>query len=321
MIWSRHRRGVSLVELLVAMAMSATVLGGAVAAIGLSGRTFQSAANGIRSSGAIDGLAQISSDIQVALSITERTATATTFWVPDRTGDGAPEQIRYAWSGTPGDPITYSMNSSTPAPIIDEVESVSFEYLVSAVQGQPTFASPPGGGGGGGGVVEENVFERAFSGTPASVHTVTSAASVAVIVQPTLPGGGSTFRVTRVLIPMQEPGAGQNINVAVHRVNGITGVPEPTALALTTVRKQDLPASYADVEVVFTSDAIFASGDHVAIVVSSASSQDSAEIPLESSPLFLTDGWIATTNLLGLWGVNATRDMPIVIHAEIDPEP
>lgn len=309
-----QRRGLSLVELLVAMAMSATVLGGAVAAIGLSGRTFQSAANGIRSGGAIDGLAQMSSDVQIALSITERTATATTFWVPDRTGDGAPEQIRYAWSGTIGDPITYSMNGSTPVAIIPAVDSVSFEYLVSSVQGQATFVTsgpPP--------VTEENVFERAFSGTPASVHTVTSSASVAAIVQPTLPAGGSTFRITRVLIPMQKPDSGQNINVAVHRVNGITAVPQPTALALTTIRQQDLPASYADVEVVFESDAIFDDGDHVAIVVSSASSQASAEVPLEASPQFLTDGWIATTNVLGIWGVNATRDMPIVIHAEIDP--
>lgn len=316
MTTTMHRRGVSLVELLVAMAMSATVLGGAVAAIGLSGRTFQSAANGIRSGGAIDGLAQMSSDIQVALSITERTATATTFWVPDRTGDGAPERIRYAWSGVAGDPITYSMNGSSPAPIIDEVNSVSFEYLVAAVQGQPTFASPAGADS----IVEETVFERAFSGTPASVHTVTSSASVAAIVRPVLPNGGSRFRVTRVLIPMQSPNPGQNTTIAVHRVNMITAVPQATTLAHTTIRAQDLPASYANVEAVFESDAVFSNGDYVAIVVSSGSSQNSASVPLEASPQYLTDGWIATTGLLGLWGVNATRDMPIVIYAEIDPE-
>ena len=320
MIGPHQRRGLSLVELLVAMAMSATVLGGAVAAIGLSGRTFQSAANGIRSSGTVDALAQMSSDVQIALSITERTSTAMTFWVPDRTGDGAPEQIRYAWGGTAGDPITYSMNGATPVEIVPEANVFLLEYVTTTMTGQPTFAAPAGGGGAGG-VVEENVFERAFSGTPASVHTVTSSASIAAIVQPTLPGGGSTFRITRVLIPMQRPGTGQNINVAVHRVNGITAVPQATALAFTTVRKQDLPATYANVEIVFTSDAIFTSGDHVAIVVSSASGSASAEIPLEASPQFLTDGWIATTNALGLWGVNATRDMPIVIYAEIDPEP
>lgn len=312
------RRGLSLVELLVAMAMSATVLGGAVAAIGLSGRTFQSAANGIRSSGTIDALGQMSSDVQLALKVTERTATAATFWVPDRTGDGAPEQIRYAWAGTPGDPITYSINGSTPVDIVPEADVFLLEYVATTMTGQPTFAAPAGGGGGGG-FVEENVFERAFSGTPASVHTVTSSASVAAIVQPTLPGGGSTFRVTRVLIPLRDPGSGQNINVALHTVNMVTGVPQATALALTTVRKQDLPASFTNVEVVFTSDAIFSSGDHVAVVVSSASGSASAEVPLEASPQFLTDGWITTTGLLGLWSVNATRDMPIVIFAEIDP--
>jgi prepilin-type N-terminal cleavage/methylation domain-containing protein len=320
---TRVRRGVTLVELLVAMAMSATVLGGAVAAIGISGRTFRSATNGIQSSNAIDGLAQVSADVQLALDFTERTATATAFWVPDRTGDGAPELIRYAWSGTPGDPLTYSLNGSAAVEIVPSVNALSFGYIVTTVAGQATFVSPQGAGTSGEGEGRENeqlVFERAFSGTPAAVHTVTSSASVAAIVRPTLPGGGTRFQVTRVLIPMRKPAVGQNIIVAVHRVNGVTAVPEPTGLVWTRVNESDLPTSYADVEVVFGDGAVFAAGDHVAVVVSSDSSSASVEVPLEASPQYFTDGWIAARNVLGVWAVNATRDMPIAIYAEIDPE-
>ncbi len=317
MTLASRQRGVTLVELLVAMAMSATVLGGAVAAIGLSGRTFQSAANGIQSSNAIDGLAQISSDIQLALGFTERTATATTFWVPDRTGDGAPEQIRYAWSGTPGDPLTYSFNGSTAVEIIPAVERISLAYIVATVAGNATFSSLAGGGSSD--IVEESVFTRAFSGTPVAVHDVASSASVAAIVKPVLPNGGGTFRITRVRIPMrQSTGDGDTI-VTLHRVDMTTAVPQSAALSSTTIRKEELSTAFAEVEAELDSDTIFTSGDFIAIVVSSGGSA-AAQIPLEASPQYFTDGWIATTGTLGTWGVNATRDMPITVYAEIDPE-
>jgi|GEM_PF-6979080 len=312
MITLRHQRGISLVELLVAMAMSATVLGGAVAAIGLSGRTFQSAASGIQSGGAIDGLARISSDIQLAISVTERTATATTFWVPDRTGDGAPEQIRYAWSGTAGDPITYSMNGSTPIAVIPEVESIAFEYLVASVQGQATFITdgpPP--------ATDEIIFERAYTST-GTIHTLSAASSVAAILQPALPTGSSTFRITRVQIPMDKTGAG-TVTVAIHRVNMLTARPETTALASDTCRASDLPGAMGTAEFDLSGGPDFTDGDFIAIVVSQAGATSAADIPLEPSPQYLTDGWIATTSAPDVWGIDATKDLPIVVYAEIDP--
>ncbi|UYV12539.1 MAG: prepilin-type N-terminal cleavage/methylation domain-containing protein [Phycisphaera sp.] len=308
-----QRRGLSLVELLVAMAMSATVLGGAVAAIGLSGRTFQSAANGIQSSGAIDALAHMSSDIQLSLLVTERTATATTFWVPDRTGDGAPEQIRYAWSGTPGDPITYSMNGSTPVEIIEGVDALSLEYLVASVQGQATFATPAPPA-----PIDESIFDRAYTGT-GTTHALTTTSWVAAIIQPALPAGGSTFQVTRVQIPMAKGGGG-NVTVSLHRVDMLTARPEATALASDTCPASHLPATMAAAEFDLTNTTTFSAGDYIAIVVSQgAGGSSAADIALEPSPQYLTDGWIATTDAVGVWSINATKDIPIVVYAEINP--
>ena len=308
----RAARGLSLVELLVAMAMSSTVLVGAVAAIGIGGRAFRSATDGVRSASTTDALAQISSDIELALAFTERTNTTVAFYVPDRTGDGAPELVRYAWGGTDGDPLTRSMNGSTPVAIVDGVSRLSLDYVVAAVQGQPTFAAAPPATPN-----DELLFERDFTDS-GNTHALGPTASVAAIVSPTI--SGSRFRVTRVRVPMSAVSGGGPVMVSVHRVNMVTATPEATALASATVRQADLPGSLNGVEVDITSMDDFAAGDFVAIVISQGTGGSSAVVALEPSPQFLTDGWIATTSALGVWGVNATRDMPIEIYGVIDAD-
>lgn len=310
---AQHRRGVSLVELLVAMAMSATVLGGAVAAIGLSGRTFQSAANGIRSSDTVDALGQMSSDVQLALKITERTSTAMTFWVPDRTGDGAPEQIRYAWGGTDGDPITYSMNGSTPVDIVPDANTFLLEYVSTTMTGQPTFVSPAAPAPN-----DEIIFERASTDSGES-HTLTVALAVAAIIQPKLPTGGTTFRVTKVQIPMIGNAGGGDVMVSLHRVNMVSGVPQATILVSDSLRQADMPATMTAMEFDMTAAVDFSAGDYIAVVVTQDVGLSAGLVALEPSPRYLTDGWIAVTGLLGVWGVNATKDMPIVVYGEVNP--
>ena len=49
--------------------------------------------------------------------------------VPDRTGDNAPETIRYAWSGTVGTSLTRQRNGGTAEPIATNVQSFTLTYL------------------------------------------------------------------------------------------------------------------------------------------------------------------------------------------------
>lgn len=308
----KHARALSLIELLVAMAMSSTVLLGAVAAIGIGGRAFKSAADGVRSASSTDALAQMSADVELALTFTEATGSAVSFYVPDRTGDGAPELIRYAWSGTDGDPLTRSMNGSTPVPIMPGVARLSLDYVVATVQGQPTFAvAPPPA------PADELLFERQFTDSGAT-HTLGATSWVAAIVSPSI--SGSRFRVTRVRIPMMAASGGGPVTVSLHRVNMLTATPETTALATASALQADLPASLGAVEFDLSSAVDFTAGDYIAIAVSQGNGSSSGSVALEPSPQYLTDGWIATTSIAGLWGVNATRDMPIEIYGVIDDD-
>lgn len=303
--------GFSLAEMLVAMAITTIVLGGAVAAIGVGGQTFRAATGGIAAAPTLDGMARMSADVELALHFTESTATAVSFYVPDRTGDGAPDLLRYAWSGSDGDPITYSMNGSTPWPIVPSVSSLSMEYLVATTPADATWheATPPA-------PPDELVFQRTYSGSPAQTFSVDDGVSVAAIVQPASPSSGRPYAITRIIVPMAEaPSQAGNLNVSVHRVNMLTAVPMPTALATTTIVKSDLPATLEFVEVTFDTEVVFDDEDFVAIVLSSAQTKPSVDVPLENSPQFLTDGWVATTSVPGAWVISGARDLPIEIYA------
>ena len=66
-------------------------------------------------------LNEIIADLEFALAFSEQTTNAITFTVPDRDGDSNPETIRYAWSGTPGDPITRQYNGGTVTRLVEDV--------------------------------------------------------------------------------------------------------------------------------------------------------------------------------------------------------
>lgn len=303
------RRGLSLAELLVAMAISTIVLGGAVAAIGMAGRTFQSATSGLQATPALDGLARMSADLELAIRFEERTTTVVAFYVPDRTGDGAPDLLRYAWGGNDGDPITLSLNGSPASTVVPSVSGMSLAYLVASVPADPMWAVPTPS------VSDTKVFDRGYTGS-GTVHTLSLTSSVAAIIQPVPGGSDNRFRVTRAKVRMQGKALGSDVSIALHRVNMMTATPQSGAIVATTVRQADLPDSMQDVEVELPNTVEFSQGDFIAIVVSQKLVTSAGEVALEPSPQYLTDGWIATTDLLGQWKINATKDLAIQVYAE-----
>ena len=63
----------------------------------------------------MQALVELLADLEFALAFSEKTDHALTFTVPDRDGDFISETIRYAWSGTPGDPLTRQYNGGAVA--------------------------------------------------------------------------------------------------------------------------------------------------------------------------------------------------------------
>ncbi len=122
--------GFTLVELMIGLVSSSMLVAGLASAIFISSQALDLDSSTSRQSAiASEVLGKLTADLALARSFSERTATAVTFDVPDRDGDLHPETIRYAWSGTPGDSLTYQYNGGTEITIATDVQSLDLNAL------------------------------------------------------------------------------------------------------------------------------------------------------------------------------------------------
>jgi Tfp pilus assembly protein FimT len=134
---SRARRGglgFTLLELTLSVAVLALLMGTMVSSILIASRSLDDGATqtGQLLTGA-DVLEELNADLASATGFAERTPTAVTFTVPDRTGDAVPETIRYHWSGPPDGQLLRQVNGGPAAVLAEDVQHFSLSYHVKTV--------------------------------------------------------------------------------------------------------------------------------------------------------------------------------------------
>jgi len=77
-------------------------------------------------------LEQMTAELESALYFKDRSLTSLEFVVGDQDGDGAPETIRYAWSGVNGDPLTRTFNAQPAETVAADVYKFMLGYTVQA---------------------------------------------------------------------------------------------------------------------------------------------------------------------------------------------
>ena len=113
-------RAVTLVEMVVAMALTTVVVGAAASVMFVASRALPSAGDGsVVATDAAMGLAMFEAEAQTATDIGTR-GDGFVLRIPDRTGDLVPEVVQYRWGGNAGDPLTRTDASGTNT-IVDAV--------------------------------------------------------------------------------------------------------------------------------------------------------------------------------------------------------
>ena len=134
----RRARGFSLMEAVVSIGVTTTLMGGMVSVMSIAS---MASYNNIEATEntyqARDTISQITTDLSLAESFTERTSTTAAFKVPDRNGDGLSESIRYEWSGGAGGTLTRQYNGGTVVTIAENVHHFNLGYITKVVQAAP----------------------------------------------------------------------------------------------------------------------------------------------------------------------------------------
>lgn len=133
MIFSRHRsrlRGHTLMEVVVAMVASAVLLAGLGSVMFIAAEVAYTPSAAVRRTESADVVNQISEELRYATLIIQKTPQILEFVVADRNNDGTAEKIRYAWSGTPGDPLYRTFNTAAAVAVLDSVNAFSVVFTV-----------------------------------------------------------------------------------------------------------------------------------------------------------------------------------------------
>lgn len=129
----RNSAGFTLLELLISLTTASILLVGMSSSLFIALRTTDSTTTPSPAVlEGLNGLARLGLDLTDALTVTEQTATAITFTVPDRDLDASPETIRYAWSGTPGDALTFQYNGGAAVKVVNGVYDFDIQYFQPA---------------------------------------------------------------------------------------------------------------------------------------------------------------------------------------------
>lgn len=115
----------TLIELMAAMVTGSMLLAGLASVMFIAREVAKAptaASKRIQAAQTVDVLAD---ELQWATIVLDLTPVSIEFVVADRDGDGVAERIRYAWSGTEGDSLTKSYNSSPPVAVAARVKSFS----------------------------------------------------------------------------------------------------------------------------------------------------------------------------------------------------
>lgn len=121
--------GFTLIEVAIATAILSIIVVGLSSAIVLATKALPSMTSPAQQTlKAADVSQRILGELRYASSITESTANALTFIVPDRNGDALPDTISYRWSAIPGDRLTRQFNTGAVVTALPDVHDFSLDY-------------------------------------------------------------------------------------------------------------------------------------------------------------------------------------------------
>jgi prepilin-type N-terminal cleavage/methylation domain-containing protein len=308
----RWRAGFTLVELVMSMAIVSicciavlsvsTLLLRANSAAASTGMPVQNAATR-------EAMDRITTDVKMATTITERTATSLAFTVPDRDGDGAPETIRYSWAGS-GAPLLRQYNGQTAVQVLPSAQTFALSYVDQTVQAPPPADVTS---------VEQQLFaydDASASGTQNLKDTNWAAQTF----KPVLPANAISWSITRVRIEGKRNNNSIFYAVEVRALDG-SNKATGSALASVSFSSSTLSNSATWIDLYFPTPAsgLLPAAGYAIVVRGTNSGTNAIALYYDSSAsVDATRGWTTTSNSGTSWTTPANnKAMQIYVYGTV----
>ena len=316
----RRRRAHTLLEVVLSVGVTSIIMGAVTSTMMITSRALSKGNDTLTAiSDGSDALQQISADLSLARSFSERTETAVTFTVPDRDGDAQPETIRYAWSGTAGDPLTRQYNDSPAAVVAKNVHHFSLDYLVRAVL--PAAAEPA--------QESDEMSLMAHDNSPGgrlSSRNVTSSRWCGQFFRPAMPTNVLSWKITRVMFRARSSGRRRDGQITVQITEtDADGKPTDAVLAEQTVSESNLKRYYQWVEVSFPGgiDQLDPLSGYCVVVRYGAGTGAAGAVEYEknNNPMTIDAHWLTSNDRGKSWtAFPDDRDMRFYVYGTVTTE-
>ncbi len=216
----------------------------------------------------------MSSELKYALTVTQRTANSITFTVPDRSGDGLAEEIRYAWSGTPGDSILRWYNGGDAAAVLEDVHSFEMLYDIETISQQVTSK-----------IKSFQTILRGFNNIEVfSNYPIRDDRWVGQYFKPNLPASAVSWSITKVATYVAASGSATGVSNVQIRSATPGGFPGMNVLDEVTLYENTLsPSVYTFREFIFDSATDIPADQGAALVIAHVSGDESCQVPVRVS--------------------------------------
>ena len=294
-------RALTLIEMVVSMSIVTLIIGAVSSAVIVASRAVSPRPSPASTLSSLGGaLNRLLEEASLAITVTEHTPTALTFTLPDRTGDSVDDTIRYSWSGTPGDPLQRQLNADAPTTVAQSITLFALEYDTASRD-----EVIPGG--------TLNSVEQDLAYFTGSIETSFTIASFTMsqFVRPEFPKGTLNWTLTSIDLQMKKSFTGDGSEKILIQVQAPdpNNAPSGQVLASTIVLEGDLPLSHQWTRHTFTSVPALAPNEGVCIVVSDASGDVSAELPMVSQVSTRSAAWFSDDDA-ATWHQTASLSTP-----------
>lgn len=292
---ARGRRGSTLIETLLSVAIAGLIAAGIQTSLYVSMKGLPnpegSAQSTIKASKVVD---QLSTELESAVYITEHTATTLGFTLPDRDGDGIAERVRYAWTGTPGGPLTRQYNGGTVTVLSSSVSLFNLTPSYTSVTENYTGLA--------GEVDTESLLIDYSSGSGTGNRNVTSSSTLGQYFTLTLPANAYAWRPTRVQFMARRSSTPAVTQVQMRTANANL-TPTATVLEEYTLSDTALGSSYNWESYSFTQLEPIASGGGICLILKRTSGNTSVVVQENNGTGELTG------TILNIWSYNSNKSL------------